>query len=164
MVSIGELAPDFELTNQDGARVRLSDLRGRNVVLFAFPKANEMSVGCNTQACGFQDETPRIEAANAVVMGISPDAVAQMKKWHKARKLTYDLLSDPEHDMLGPYGAWGIPLLGIVKMPMVNRSYWVIDADGRIVDMQINAGPGESVKKALAALDRLGAAQSQRTK
>ncbi|MGL4649035.1 MAG: peroxiredoxin, partial [Caldilineaceae bacterium] len=71
MPHTGEIAPDFELLNQDGKRVHLSDFRGQKVVLFVFPKANTM--GCNAQACGFRDEFETIQAQNAVILGISTD-------------------------------------------------------------------------------------------
>lgn len=164
MVTVGQIAPDFKLLNQNGECILLSQLRGKNVILFAFPSAQEYSYGCTAQACAFRDEFPQIEAGNALVFGISPDGVEQMKKWHKGRKLQYDLLSDPDHTMLEPYGAWGIPMMGLVRVPMVNRSYWLIDTEGVIRDMQINVRPGESVTKAVAALERLNAAQSQPSK
>ncbi|MEL6151991.1 MAG: redoxin domain-containing protein, partial [Chloroflexota bacterium] len=69
MPTIGETAPDFELTTQDGETVKLSDLRGKKVILFAYPRAG--TSGCTTQACGFRDESPRLDVANAVVLGIS---------------------------------------------------------------------------------------------
>ena len=80
MLAIGQEAPDFTLPNQDNADVRLRDQRGRKVVIFAFPKAG--TAGCTRQACGFRDELPRIEAGNAVVLGLSTDQPAQLKSWH----------------------------------------------------------------------------------
>jgi peroxiredoxin Q/BCP len=155
MLTIGQRVPDFVLLNQDGQQVRLSALRGKPVALFAFPKANEMSFGCIAQACSFRDEFPRIEAAGAVILGVSADPVNQIKKWHTGRKLQYDLLSDPDHVMLEPWGAWGIPLLGLIKVPIVNRSHWVVDADGVLVAQHINVAPGESAPQVLRALEAL---------
>ncbi|MDZ4769367.1 MAG: peroxiredoxin [Chloroflexota bacterium] len=155
MLTIGQPAPDFALVNQEGARVRLSEQRGKPVAIFAFPKANEMSFGCIAQACGFRDEFPRIEASGAVVFGVSADSVGQLKKWHTGRKLPYDLLSDPDHAMLEAYGAWGISVMGIVRVPVVNRSHWVIDGDGILVAQQLNVAPGDSAPKVLEALQRL---------
>lgn len=156
MLTIGQPVPDFVLLNQDGEQVRLSALRGKPVAIFAFPKANEMSFGCIAQACGFRDEFPRIEATGALVFGVSADSVQQLKKWHTGRKLQYDLLSDPDHIMLERWGAWGIPLMGVVKVPIVNRSHWVINADGVLVAQQINVAPGESAPKVIAALESMG--------
>lgn len=158
MTDIGKPAPEFDVMNQEGERVRLSDYRGKNVILFAFPTAHELSMGCNTQACGFRDEFPKVEAGNAVVLGFSPDSVQQLKKWHTSRKLQYDLLSDPDHKVLEAYGAIDSGLFsGITRG--VRRSYWVIDGDGIVRDQQIGVSPGESVKKALASLAQITAAE-----
>lgn len=147
MLTIGETAPDFALSNQDGQIVRLSDFRGKKVVLFAFPKAN--TGGCNAQACGFRDEFEEFRAHNAVILGISCDGQAALKDWKISKNLPYDLLSDPTHEVVERWGAWGIPLFGIINVPMVNRSYWVIDERGVLVAQQINVLPGTSVRKAL---------------
>lgn len=147
---IGDTAPDFELVNQNGDSVHLSDYRGRKVILFAFPKA--YTGGCNTQACGFRDEFPQFEAAHAVILGVSADSVATLRRWKQDKHLPYDLLSDPDHTMLAAWGAWGIPVLGLISLPMVNRSYWVIDESGVLIDYQINVSPKDSVQKALAAV------------
>lgn len=153
MPAIGQPAPDFELRNQDGKPVRLRDYRGRKVVIFAFPKAN--TPGCNHQACSFRDAFPQIESSSAVVLGVSSDSVAELAAWKAAKKLPYDLLSDPEHKMLDAWDAWGINLR-IFKLPVAaTRSYWVIDEKGILVAEQIGARPLESVQKALAALDKL---------
>ncbi len=153
MLTIGQPMPDFELPNQDGKTVRLSHLRGKKVVIFAFPKANEMSFGCTTQACEFRDEFPRIEAHNAVVLGISADKTEQLKKWRTSRKLNYDLIADVDHKFLEAWGAWGATIIGL-KIPMIKRSYWVIDERGILIDQQINVGPKASVEKAIQALEK----------
>lgn len=151
MLEIGQQAPDFELLNQDGQPVRLSDLRGKKVVLFFFPKAN--TIGCNAQACGFRDEFETIRAANAVVFGVSADSVETLRRWKADKNLPYDLLSDPSHQMLKQWGVWGIPMLGLVKIPVVNRSYYVVGEDGRIIAGKVNIGPQDSVRQALEAVD-----------
>jgi len=153
MPDIGQLAPDFALPNQAGRVVRLSDLRGQAVVLFSFPKANTM--GCNNQACGFRDSFPQIQVRDAVVLGISTDSVDTLARWQARQQLPYDLLSDPEHKVLSEWEAWGLRML-FFKLPVAaTRSYWVIDAQGRVFDKQVGVGPLESVGKALAALERL---------
>lgn len=153
MPTIGQTAPDFELLNQDGRTVRLSDYHGQPVIIFAFPKANTM--GCNNQACGFRDIFPQIESRNAVVLGVSSDSVAELARWKQLKQLQYDLLSDPEHKMLDAWDAWGFKLI-IVKLPIsATRSYWVIDERGILVEQQIGVRPQESVDKALAAVERL---------
>ncbi len=154
MPTIGQAAPDFELQNQDGETVRLSDFRGRRVIIFAFPKANTM--GCNNQACSFRDVFPQIESHNAVILGVSSDSVNVLASWKRRQNLQYDLLSDPDHQMLEAWDAWGFKLF-IIKLPIsATRSYWVIDEHGILVDQQIGVRPQESVDKALAAVEALG--------
>src|ERR671917_1391122 len=91
----GETAPEFELRNQDGEVVRLSDLRGRTVVLYFYPKAD--TPGCTTQACGIRDHRADYEAAGAVVLGVSPDPVKNVKKFADKQSLNFRLLADEDH-------------------------------------------------------------------
>lgn len=150
MPAVGEQAPDFELKNQDGETVRLSDYRGQKVVLFAFPKAG--TSGCTAQACGLRDAFPRLEAVNAVVLGLSPDQPAVLKKWQQKEKLPYDLLSDPDHRVLDKWGVWGEKsMYGKTYMGVI-RSHWIIDENGTIADAQVKVSPAESVERATAFL------------
>ncbi len=157
MPKLGEAAPDFELPNQDGKLVRLSDFRGAPVIIFAFPKAHTM--GCTRQACAFRDALPQLEAQGTVVLGVSADSMADLARWKREQSLPYDLLADPEHKMLDAWDAWGFKLL-ILTLPIAaTRSYWVIDEDGILVAQQIGVRPRESVEKALAAVERLNTRQ-----
>ena len=115
MLEIGEHVPDFALLNQDGRLVRLSDFRGQRVVIFTFPRAG--TLGCTIQACAFRDESLRIEAKNTVVLGISTDLPDELHTWKAREKLPYDLLSDPDHALLGPWGISSTRLFGI-NLPM----------------------------------------------
>lgn len=150
MPAIGELAPDFELLNQDGETVRLADLRGRRVILFAYPKA--ATPGCTTQACGFRDNYPQVEAGDAIVLGLSPDEPPALRQWIDDENFPFDLLSDPQHEVLEAWGAWGERSMYGNKYMGVIRSHWVIGADGVVEDEQVNVSPKNSVKRALAAL------------
>lgn len=150
MPNIGEPAPDFELLNQDGQTVRLSDFRGKRVILFAYPKA--ATSGCTTQACGFRDEFPRISEANTVVLGISPDEPEAQKRWKEAENLPYDLLCDPEHKVLEAWGAWGEKSMYGKKYFGVIRSHWVIDENGIVTDVQLKVSPTDSVERAVKLL------------
>jgi peroxiredoxin Q/BCP len=150
MAAIGDRAPAFALRNQDGQLIQSDDLRGKKVVLFAFPKAG--TPGCTTQACAFRDAFPQIDTDKAVVLGISTDSVEALKGWHTQQNLQYDLLSDTDHKTLDAFGAWGSKLLGVLPVPFATRSYWVIDEQGTIIDMEIGVEPRASVEKALRAL------------
>ncbi|MBI1282143.1 MAG: redoxin domain-containing protein [Anaerolineaceae bacterium] len=150
MPAIGETAPDFELLNQDSLPTRLKKYRGRKVIIFAFPQA--YTAGCTEQACGFRDQFPQIEAENAVILGISPDKPDTLKRWKIENNLQYDLLSDPTHQTLQEWGAWGKPILGLIKLRRVNRSFWVINEEGVVIDEQRGISPTQSVERALKAL------------
>lgn len=151
MPEVGQIAPDFRLQNQEGRWVRLSDYRGKKVVLFVFPKANTM--GCNAQACGFRDEFETISAQNAVILGLSADQPERLRKWKRDKKLPYDLLSDPEHTVLEQWGAWRKPPLSLLNFMAIERSYWVIDESGRIIDGKIGVSPNGSVRRVLQTLN-----------
>jgi peroxiredoxin Q/BCP len=150
MPQVGEKVPDFELLNQDGEKVRLSDFHGRKVVLFAFPKAG--TPGCTTQACGFRDAFPKIEIANATVLGLSPDQPKDLLKWKQKEQLPYTLLSDPDHQALETMGAWGERSMYGKKYMGVIRSHWIIDEEGTLVDAQIKVSPTDSVARAVEFL------------
>jgi thioredoxin-dependent peroxiredoxin len=150
MPQVGEQAPDFELLNQDGKSVKLSDYRGKKVILFAYPKA--FTGGCTTQACGFRDKFPQIEAGNGTVLGLSPDDTELLKKWKAEEKLPYDLLSDPDHKVLEAWGAWGERSMYGNTYIGVIRSHWVIDENGVILDENIKISPEQSVEKGVASV------------
>ena len=150
MPNAGDAAPDFQLMNQDGKPVKLSDYRGRKVLLFAYPKAG--TSGCTTQACGFRDSFPRIEGVNAAVLGLSPDEPKALAKWIAKEQLPYDLLSDPDHSVLEAWEAWGEKSMYGKKYMGVIRSHWIIGEDGTVLDAQIKVSPKKSIEKALKFL------------
>ncbi len=149
-LKIGDTAPDFELLNQDGKLVKLSDYRGKKVILFAYPKAS--TPGCTAQACGFRDNFPKVESSNAVVLGISPDEPKDQKKWKERENLPYDLLCDTDQKVLEAYGVWGEKSMFGKKYMGVTRSHWVIDENGVLLDVQVGVNPTQSVERALATL------------
>lgn len=150
MPAKGDVAPDFELLNQRGESVRLSDFRGKKVLLFAYPKA--ATKGCTVQACGFRDNFARIEGADAIVLGLSPDEPAALAKWIDKENLQYDLLSDPDHQVLEAWQAWGEKSMYGKKYMGVIRSHWIIGEDGTVLDEQLKVSPKKSIERALKFL------------
>lgn len=128
--AVGELAPDFELPADDGSTVRLSALRGRPVVLYFYPRDD--TPGCTTEACDFRDRQPDWQALDAVVLGVSGDSLKAHTRFRDKYALPFRLLSDPGHEVMDAYGAWGDKVLYGKKTTGVIRSTVVIDRDGRI--------------------------------
>lgn len=147
----GDRAPAFTLPNQDGKKVKLADLKGRTVVLFAYPKAD--TPGCTKQACGFRDIAPKLKKKGVTILGISPDAPETLARWKTQEKLPYDLLSDPDHAVLDKYGAWGEKSMYGRKYMGVLRSHFVIDEKGKLADVQVKVSPAKSVELASKFLD-----------
>jgi peroxiredoxin Q/BCP len=149
-LAIGDTAPDFELPSDNGETVKLSDFRGKRVVLYFYPKDD--TTGCTTQACSFRDNYPQIEEKNAVVLGVSPDGVKSHQKFKTKYNLPFTLLVDADHKLAETYGVWGQKSFMGKKFMGVIRSHFVIDEQGRIVDAQVKVSPADSVEKAMAAL------------
>src|SRR5512136_3077188 len=148
--AVGSSAPDFELTSDAGQKVRLSDYRGQRVVLYFYPKDD--TPGCTTQACGFRDNYVEIAEKNAVVFGISPDGVNSHVKFRTKFNLPFRLLADEDHKVAEMYGVWGEKSMYGKKYLGVIRSHFVIGQDGKLVDVQANVSPKDSVERALDVL------------
>lgn len=123
-------APDFSLLNQNGQSVSLSDFLGKTVVLYFYPKA--MTPGCTVQACGLRDRLADYTAANTVVLGISPDSVARLKKFEAKENLNFTLLSDPDHCVADTYGVWGLKKFMGREFEGIHRTTFVIDPAGNL--------------------------------
>jgi peroxiredoxin Q/BCP len=156
MIKEGQQAPDFELPDQDGKTVRLSDLRGRKVVLYFYPKA--MTPGCTVQACGVRDHQGDYASAGAVVLGVSPDPVKALHKFTEKKHLNFELLADEDHAVSEAYGVW-------VEKSMYGKTYWgasrttfVIDEDGVVRRVFKKVKPETHDEEVLAALQDLSAA------
>ncbi len=127
-LSAGDRAPDFTLPDADGNEVSLADLRGRTVLLYAYPAAG--TPGCTKQACDFRDNLSAFTDAGYVVIGLSPDKPAKLAAFRDAEELTFPLLSDPDKRVLTTYGAYGEKQLYGKTVTGVIRSTFVIDATG----------------------------------
>src|SRR2546423_692683 len=126
----GEPAPDFTLPTDTGEKLTLSALRGRKVILYAYPAA--MTPGCTTQACDFRDSLASLQAAGYQVVGISPDAPGQLAKFRERDAITFPLVSDEDRSVLSAYGAYGEKQNYGKTVVGVIRSTFVIDESGRV--------------------------------
>ena len=150
MVEEGKLAPDFELTSDTGETVKLSALRGRQVVLYFYPKDD--TPGCTTQACGIRDAYEEFERAGAVVLGISPDNEKSHVKFRNKYELPFTLLADTDHAVAELYGVWGEKAFMGKKYIGVLRSTFVIDANGLVKKIMHKVKPATHADDVLAAL------------
>jgi peroxiredoxin Q/BCP len=155
VIDQGDLAPDFELPDEDGNPVKLSELRGQPVVVYFYPKAD--TPGCTTQACGVRDHRADYAKAGARVLGISPDPVKKVKKFHDKQALDFTLLADEDHAIAEAYGVW-------VEKSMYGRTYWgnerttfIIGPDGKVAEVLRKVKPAEHDARVLAALEQLAA-------
>ncbi len=149
-IRVGAPAPDFTLNDENGQPVRLSDFRGKRVVVYFYPKDD--TPGCTAQACGFRDAYPEITERNAVVIGISPDDAGSHQKFKTKYDLPFILLVDPDHAVAEAYGVWGERSMYGRTYMGITRSSFVIDEQGRFIDVQFKISPQDSVMKALEAL------------
>ncbi|MFZ4578562.1 MAG: peroxiredoxin [Myxococcota bacterium] len=155
--AIGTLAPDFDLAADNGTRVRLSELRGRPVVLYFYPRDN--TSGCTTEACDFRDREPQWRGqagTGAVVLGVSGDSVESHAKFKAKFGLPFLLLADPSHQMMETYGAWGEKTLYGKKSLGTIRSTLLIDRDGKVAAAWPKVTVNGHVDKVLEALKKLG--------
>jgi thioredoxin-dependent peroxiredoxin len=153
VIEPGQRARDFELPDQDGRTVKLSDFRGQTVVVYFYPKAD--TPGCTTQACGVRDHRSEYEAAGVAVLGISPDPVEAVKRFHEKHSLEFPLLADEDHAVADAYGVW-------VEKSMYGRKYFgnerttfIVDADGRVAEVLRKVKPAEHDRLVLEALERV---------
>jgi peroxiredoxin Q/BCP len=156
MLEQGTAAPDFELPDQDGNPVKLSDLKGQTVVLYFYPRAD--TPGCTTQACGIRDHRNDYESTGAVVIGVSPDPVKAVKKFHDGQGLNFTLLADEDHAVTERYGVWA-------EKKNYGKTYWgalrstfIIDGEGKIARVFPKVSPKTHDEVVLAALAEMSAA------
>ena len=152
MVEEGKPAPDFELTSDTGETVKLSDLRGKQVVLYFYPKDD--TPGCTTQACGIRDAYGEFEREGAVVLGVSPDDERSHVKFKKKYELPFTLLADTDHAVSEDYGVWGEKSFAGKKYQGITRSTFVIAEDGTVKSAMYKVKPDLHTDQVLEALRR----------
>lgn len=149
----GGKAPDFKAVAHDGSAVRLSDFKGRPVVLYFYPKDD--TPGCTVEACGFRDASPRLHRHKAVVLGVSPDSPTKHEKFRAKFQLPFTLLADEQHEVAEKYGVWREKsMYGRVYMG-VSRTTFVIDAGGKIAKVFEAVKPKGHEQEVLAAVAAL---------
>src|SRR5215475_4561807 len=139
MIEEGTAAPDFELATDDGSTIKLSELRGKPVVLYFYPKDD--TPGCTTQACGIRDTYGEFETEGAGVLGISPDGEQSHAKFKDKYSLPFTLLADEGHKVADEYGVWGEKTYAGRKYMGVDRSTFVIGEDGTVKKVLRNVKP-----------------------
>ncbi len=145
MISIGSQAPDFELLNQEGSRIRLSNYKGSIIVLYFYPKDN--TPACTTEACDFRDSMNDLKKFGILVLGVSPDSVESHRKFHDERHLNFDLLSDRKKDVIKLYGADGALF--------TKRMTYIIDKDQKVRYVFEKVNPKGHSRKVLNMIKEL---------
>lgn len=150
MLQVGDPAPEFALKDQFGETVRLSDLRGRKVVLYFYPR--DLTPGCTQEACDFRDRFAQIQARGAVLLGVSPDSEKTHQKFTEKHELPFPLLADPENAASTAYGAWKEKSMYGRRFMGIERTTVLIDEEGRVARVWPKvkvAGHGDEVLRAL---------------
>jgi thioredoxin-dependent peroxiredoxin len=150
VIEEGKPAPDFELTSDSGERVRLSELRGRPVVLYFYPRDD--TPGCTTQACSFRDAYGEFEERGARILGVSPDDEDSHVRFKEKYGLPFTLLADPEHEVAEQYGVWVEKNTYGKKSMGIKRSTFVIDAEGNVAKAMLGVRPDGHADVVLEAL------------
>ena len=156
MIEEGAQAPNFTLPDQDGEDITLSDLRGRTVVLYFYPRAD--TPGCTTQACSIRDHSADYLEAGVTVLGVSPDTVEDIRKFHDKQGLNFTLLADADHEVAERYGVWA-------EKKNYGKTYWgnlratfIIDGEGNVARVFPKVSPKTHDEVVLGALEELAAA------
>jgi thioredoxin-dependent peroxiredoxin len=156
VLSEGDKAPTFTLLDQNGKKVKLSDLKGETVVLYFYPRAD--TPGCTTQACGVRDRRADYEQAGARVIGISPDEVGAIDKFAGKFDLDFTLLADADHAVAEKYGTWVEKSMYGKKYMGVQRATFIVGPDGKIDKVFPKVSPKQNDDVVLKALAKLAAA------
>jgi peroxiredoxin Q/BCP len=147
----GDTAPDFTLSESGGGTRSLHDLRGRNVILFFYPKDD--TPGCTKEACSFRDSFTEYQGVDAEILGISPDDVKSHNKFTAKYNLPFPLLADTDHQVSESYGAWGQKSLYGRKYMGMLRTTYLIDAEGKVQQVWTKVKPAGHAHEVLKALN-----------
>ena len=154
-IELGKKAPAFTLESSEGGKVKLSDLAGKIVVLYFYPRDN--TPGCTVEAEGFRDAVPALKKLGAVVLGVSKDSIASHCKFRDKYKLSFPLLTDPDGKTMEAYGAWGEKVMYGKKMQGIIRSTVLIGADGKVLKHWPKVSVKGHVDDVVASVKALGA-------
>ena len=152
-LSIGDTAPDFDLPDQNGNTLKLSQFQGKNVVLYFYPRA--MTPGCTVQACALRDDMDNLKKADAVILGVSPDKPSSLKKFEEKESLNFSLLSDESHEVCETYGAWQEKSMYGKKYMGVARMTYIISSEGVISHVIPKVTPKTHANDVLKHLNEL---------
>ena len=155
ILATGDRAPAFTLTDQHGKKVKLSDFKGKKVLVYFYPRAD--TPGCTTQSCALRDAEPDLKKLKTTVIGISPDTPEKQLKFDDKYGLGFTLLADTEHAVADKYGVWGEKTNYGKKYMGVQRSTFLIDPDGRIARVFPKVQPKQHDDLVLGALEELDA-------
>jgi peroxiredoxin Q/BCP len=150
MLSVGDTAPAFSLSDQHGKTVRLADFRGRKLLVYFYPKAD--TPGCTMQSCSVRDARPDLSSLGVDVVGISADTAEDQGKFDAKYSLGFPLLADTDHAVCEAWGVWGDKSMYGKTYQGIIRSSFLVGADGRLIAAWYKVKPEETVPKAREAL------------
>jgi peroxiredoxin Q/BCP len=153
LLKVGAKAPTFSLKNTEGQTVKLSDFKGKKVVLYFYPK--DMTPGCTVEACGFRDDYAPLKKRGVEVLGVSGDGQASHQKFTEKYSLPFPLLSDPTHEVMETYGAWGEKSMYGRKFMGVLRITYIIDEEGKVAQAFGKVKTATHSKDVIAAIDAM---------
>jgi len=150
LAKVGEMAPDFEAESDLGETVRLSNLRGKRIILYFYPKAD--TPGCTAEACNFRDDYSAYEKKDVIILGVSPDTVKKQANFKGKYELPFTLIADTDHKIAEKYGVWGLKKFMGREYEGVFRTTFIIDEEGKISHVFEGVKPADHSGEVLAAL------------